>query len=91
MSYMKRVMDEHGICEAYIESQETALNTAKDKTRELEKLIEELVDLVEIDHYRCALYNDYECVLMDYGDWQIKYQHGLILKAKQVIEESESQ
>ena len=42
MSHMKRLMDEHGICEAYIESQETALNTAKDKIQELEKLIEVL-------------------------------------------------
>ena len=35
MSHMKRLMDEHGICQAYIESQETALNTAKDKILQL--------------------------------------------------------
>ena len=54
--------------------------------RELLRLIEGLADLVAEDHYRCALYNDYECVLMDYGDWQIKYQHGLVREAKQAIE-----
>jgi len=44
MSYMKRVMDEHGICEAYIESQETALNTAKDQIQELKDQNRELAD-----------------------------------------------
>ena len=82
-------MDEHGICQAYIESQETALNTAKDKTRELEKLIEGLADLVADDHYGCDLYSDHKCDLYWTMETQIKYQHGLIRKAKQAIEESE--
>ena len=91
MSYMKRLMDEHGICESYIDAQETAMNTAKDQIRELEKLIEGLADLVADDHYGCDLYSDHKCDLLDYGEWQIKYQHGLIRKAKQVIEESEGE
>jgi len=65
VSYMKRLMDEHGICESYIDAQD--------------------------DHYGCDLYSDHKCDLLDYGEWQIKYQHGLIRKAKQVIEESEGE
>ena len=91
MGHMKRLLEEnpHGICESYIDSQETAMNTAKDQIRELEKLIGELVDLVDIDHYQCDLYSDKKCYVLGDGEWQIRYQHGLIRKAKQAIEESE--
>ena len=42
MSHMKRLLDEnpHGICEAYIVSQETALNSMKGLLTALEQLME---------------------------------------------------
>ena len=54
--------------------------------RELLRLIEGLADLVADDHYGCDLSSDHKCDHMDYGDWQIKYQHGLVREAKQAIE-----
>ena len=49
MSYMKRLMDEHGICEAYIESRETSLNTAKDKIQELADALGRALDYIEAE------------------------------------------
>jgi hypothetical protein len=49
MSHMKRLLDEdpHGICEAYIVSQETALNTLKDQNQELIDALGKVLDWID--------------------------------------------
>jgi len=49
MSHMKRLLDEnpHGICEAYIVSQETALNSMKDQNQELIDALEMALRMME--------------------------------------------
>ena len=61
MSYIKMSMDEHGICEAYIESQETALNTAKGH-------IQELLSVADYNHSACDWQSDTECRAERYGE-----------------------
>ena len=55
---------------------------------DLIRIIEQMLSILEDDHYKCDLESDEECDLMGMGDseWQIEYNHGLLREAKQLLE-----
>ena len=52
------------------------------------RIIEQMLSIMEDDHYKCDLESDDDCDLMGMGDseWQIEYNHGLLREAKQLLE-----
>jgi hypothetical protein len=92
MSHMKRLLDEnpHGICEAYIVSQETALNTLKDQNQELLEALKEVLELAGQPHACCAerMDDDDPCEAEGYGDGN-REEHKVLEKAVQLIDKVE--
>ena len=56
------------------------------------RIIEQMLEILEVDHMKCDLASDEECELMGMGDseWQIEYHHGLMREAKQLLEKGGS-
>ena len=55
-------------------------------------IIEQMLSILEDDHYKCDLESDEECRLMGMGDneWQIEYHHGVLREAKQILDKGEN-
>ena len=69
----------------------TRLKATLDRYQAMQPIIEQMLELLEVDHMKCDLASAEECELMGMGDseWQIEYNHGLLREARQILEKAE--
>jgi len=52
------------------------------------RIIEQMLSIMEDDHYKCDLESDDDCDLTDEGGWQVKHQ--IMREARQILDKGEN-